>query len=146
MRTEPLDTSNIKPQTAPKKRRADREKTEPHKPQAHRDLLHLEFSKQIVKRIEIVLLLHITLSLLIIYFKSESASYAVSLMTATVPLYAVIFGGYFGKAGLENYQKIKSSLKLDEVILNAECGDSLENSRGGYNDYDDLGNDDPGEG
>lgn len=50
------------------------------------------------------------ITLAIIYFRFDSAQYAVNLMNATIPLYAVIFGGYFGKAGLENYQKIKNEI------------------------------------
>lgn len=68
---------------------------------------HFEFSKVIVRRGMLLFTLHTLLTLVVIFFRTESAHYSVSLMTATMPLYVVIFGGYFGKAGLENYQKIK---------------------------------------
>lgn len=80
-----------------------------------------EFSKIIVRRGLFIFLIQLVLSLAIIFFKVESAAYSVSLMNAAVPLYAVIFGGYFGKAGLENYQKIKGIIDLDRISCEAEC-------------------------
>lgn len=68
---------------------------------------HLEFSKVIVNRTLAIFLAHTVLTLLVVFFQSGVASHAVNLMTAVVPLYIVIFGGYFGKAGLENYNKIR---------------------------------------
>ena len=75
--------------------------------------VHFEFSKLIIKRVTLIFLLQMVLTLAVIFFRFEVAQHSVSLMNATIPLYAVIFGGYFGKAGLENYQKIKN---------NCECG------------------------
>ena len=68
---------------------------------------HIEFSKLIVKRGTWMFIIHTLLTLAVIFWKVEAAHHAVSLMSATVPLYIVIFGGYFGKAGLENFQKIR---------------------------------------
>jgi hypothetical protein len=68
---------------------------------------HFEFSKIIVKRGTWLFTIQTILTLGVIFWRPQSAQYAVSLMTATMPLYVVIFGGYFGKAGIENYQKIK---------------------------------------
>lgn len=67
-----------------------------------------EFSKIIVRRGLGIFFVQTILTLAIVFFRVDSAAYAVGLMSATIPLYAVIFGGYFGKAGLENYQKIKN--------------------------------------
>lgn len=66
-----------------------------------------EFSKVIVRRTLILLVLHLIMTMLVIYFRAEVAQSLVNLMSATMPVYLVIFGGYFGKAGLENYNKIK---------------------------------------
>lgn len=71
------------------------------------DKKHFEFSKIIVRRALIVFLFQMLLTMGIAYLRPESAMQLVSLMNATIPLYVVIFGGYFGKAGLENYNKIK---------------------------------------
>lgn len=68
---------------------------------------YFEFSKVIVRRALIVFLLQMLLTMAITFFRPESTMQLVSLMNATIPLYIVIFGGYFGKAGLENYNKIK---------------------------------------
>ncbi len=67
-----------------------------------------EFSKVIVRRSMWLFSVQVALSLLVIFFKPDSGSQVVGLTSVTIPLYAVIFGGYFGKAGLENYQKIKN--------------------------------------
>lgn len=69
-----------------------------------------EFSKIMVKWGLSIFLSQTICTLAIIFFRIESAQYAVNLMNATIPLYAVIFGGYFGKAGFENYQKIKNEV------------------------------------
>lgn len=69
-----------------------------------------EFSKIMVRYGIAIFMAQTIITLAIIFFRLESAGYAVSLMNATIPLYAVIFGGYFGKAGFENYQKIKSEM------------------------------------
>lgn len=68
---------------------------------------HFEFSKIIVKRALAIFLVHTILTLAVIFLKPVSAVHAVSLVNAVVPLYIVIFGGYFGKAGLENLNKIR---------------------------------------
>ena len=68
---------------------------------------HFEFSKIIVRRTLLIFLSHILLTIGVTFFRPESAIQLVSLMNATIPLYIVIFGGYFGKAGLENFNKIK---------------------------------------
>ena len=73
----------------------------------------LEFSKDLVNRGLTIFVFHVICTLLIVVFKEESSVQAVALMRDTVSLYAVLFGGYFGKAGLENYQKIKN----DQIIV-----------------------------
>lgn len=78
-------------------------------------VLHFEFSKLIVRRMIVIFLVHVLLTLGIVFFRYDAAPHAVSLMHATVPLYAVVFGGYFGKAGIENYQKIKNSIECDNA-------------------------------
>lgn len=67
-----------------------------------------EFSKVMVRRTLLVFLIHMMLTILSIFLRAEIAPSLVGLMNATVPVYIVIFGGYFGKAGIENYQKIKN--------------------------------------
>lgn len=69
-----------------------------------------EFSKVMVRYGLASFISQVIFSLAIIFFRVESAQYAINLMGATVPLYAVIIGGYFGKAGLENFQKIKNEV------------------------------------
>lgn len=68
----------------------------------------LEFSKVIVKRTMWLFSIQTTLSILVIFLKPESGNQITMLMSAVVPFYAIILGGYFGKAGLENFQKIKN--------------------------------------
>lgn len=68
---------------------------------------HFEFSKQVVYRGFIMFGLQIILTLVIILWQPSTAQNAVALMNVSVPIYAVIFGGYFGKAGVENIQKIR---------------------------------------
>ena len=75
----------------------------------------LEFSKQIIRRMMWVFGAHVMATLAAIIAVPEYGSLAVSLMSATVPLYIVIFAGYFGKAGIENYQKIKSNSYEDNL-------------------------------
>ena len=69
-----------------------------------------EFSKIMVRYGLSIFMSQTIITLGIIFFRPESAQYAVNLMNATIPLYAVIIGGYFGKAGLENFQKIKNEI------------------------------------
>lgn len=69
-----------------------------------------EFSKIMVRYGLAIFISQTIISLAIIFFRLEAAQYAINLMNATIPLYAVIFGGYFGKAGFENYQKIKNEV------------------------------------
>lgn len=69
---------------------------------------NLEFSKVIVRRAMWLFSIQTALSLAVIFVRPQSGSQVVMLMSATIPMYAVILGGYFGKAGLENYQKIKN--------------------------------------
>ena len=78
-----------------------------------------EFSKIMVRWGLAIFTSQTIITLAIISFQLESAQYTISLMSATIPLYAVIFGGYFGKAGLENFQKIKNEI--------AECEPSIVN-------------------
>lgn len=81
----------------------------------------LEFSKIIVRRGLLIFLIHLILTMAIIFFRVESAMFTVSLMNTAIPLYVVIFGGYFGKAGIENYQKIKNDIALQELEYAASC-------------------------
>lgn len=94
------------------------------------DKKHFEFSKVIVRRALIIFLFQMLITMVITFFRPESTVPLVSLMNATIPLYIVIFGGYFGKAGLENYNKIKF-----QTIETIEGCDPLEPSNlsdGGY--------------
>lgn len=75
---------------------------------------HMEFSKLIIKRATWMFIVQGLLTLAVIYFRMDAAVHAVNLMTTTIPLYMVIFGGYFGKAGFENYQKIRCSEQQSE--------------------------------
>lgn len=70
---------------------------------------YFEFSKILVRRGLLIFFIQVILTVGIIFFRIDSSVQAVSLMSTTIPLYAIMFGGYFGKAGLENYQKIKNS-------------------------------------
>ncbi len=74
------------------------------------DAAHMEFSKQIVIRCEWIVALHIVVTLVVVALQPESAQATVALMQAVCPVYVAVFVGYFGKSGLENYQKIKSSV------------------------------------
>ena len=68
---------------------------------------YFEFSKVIVRRTLLIFLVQMLATMVVAFFRPESSVQMVGLMTATIPLYIIIFGGYFGKAGLENYNKIK---------------------------------------
>lgn len=80
----------------------------------------LEFSKDLVNRGLTIFVFHVICTLLIVVFKEESSVQAVALMRDTVSLYAVLFGGYFGKAGIENYQKIKNEVLIPEKTKDRE--------------------------
>ena len=80
----------------------------------------LEFSKDLVNRGLTIFVLHVICTLLVVVFKEESSVQAVALMRDTVSLYAVLFGGYFGKAGVENYQKIKNEVLIPEKTKDRE--------------------------
>lgn len=79
---------------------------------------YFEFSKVIVRRSLLIFLAQMLATMAVAFFRPESSVQMVSLMNATIPLYIIIFGGYFGKAGLENYNKIKYEV--------AECRDNGE--------------------
>ncbi len=68
---------------------------------------HFEFSKQVVYKGFFMFGLQVLFTLIIILWQPVAAQNAVALMNVSVPIYAVIFGGYFGKAGVENIQKIR---------------------------------------
>lgn len=80
--------------------------------------IHFEFSKIIVRRGMLIFLLQVLLTISVMFLRPESSVQLVSLMNATIPLYVVILGGYFGKAGIENYNKIKYNV--------TECQDNGE--------------------
>lgn len=82
-----------------------------------------------------VFVTHTVATLAVIFFQPQVAAHTVSLMSATVPLYIVIFGGYFGKAGLENYNKIKywepdatETVRTNRVSINVESPTVCETS------------------
>lgn len=77
---------------------------------------HFEFSKIIVKRTLWVFFIQMVATAVFSFVRWEVAAQLVSLMNAAVPVYIVILGGYFGKAGLENYNKIKY-----EALTNQDC-------------------------
>jgi hypothetical protein len=79
---------------------------------------HLEFSKTVVLRGMAVFLVQLILTIVVLFLKTELSVHMVALMNATVPLYIVIFGGYFGKAGVENYNKIKY---WDREVMDTPC-------------------------
>lgn len=75
-----------------------------------------EFSKVIVRWTLQGFFLQVLVASVFSFFKGEIAYQLVSLLNATVPVYIVILGGYFGKAGIENYNKIKyDAASNDEV-------------------------------
>ena len=75
----------------------------------------MEFSKVLVNRGLTIFVIHVICTLIVVIVKEESSSQAVTLMRDTVSLYAVLFGGYFGKAGVENYQKIKNESEAEKT-------------------------------
>ena len=66
-----------------------------------------EFSKLIVKWTLWGFFAQVILTLVLSFFQMDVAYQMVSLLSVSVPVYTIIFGGYFGKAGIENYNKIK---------------------------------------
>ena len=65
----------------------------------------LEASKIIVLVTGVMFGLHVVLSAALIYI--GYGENAISLMSASIPVYLAVVAGYFGKAGVENYQKIR---------------------------------------
>lgn len=72
-----------------------------------------EFSKKITWFALIAFCVLIGLSMITMVFMRESAHSVVSLISASVPVFIVIFTGYFGKAGVENYTKIRAEAECD---------------------------------
>ncbi|MEG0785150.1 MAG: hypothetical protein RR389_06975 [Christensenella sp.] len=66
----------------------------------------METSKTIVLVTGIIFAAHIVLASILIFL--GYGEQAVSLMSACMPVYLSVAAGYFGKAGVENVQKIKS--------------------------------------
>lgn len=75
-----------------------------------------EFSKVIVKWTLWGFFTQVLLTVILSFFQVAVAHQLVLLLNAAVPVYMVILGGYFGKAGIENYNKIKyEAYSQDEV-------------------------------
>lgn len=75
-----------------------------------------EFSKLIVKWTLWGFFSQVLLTVILSFFQMDVAYQLVSLLNVSVPVYMVILGGYFGKAGIENYNKIKyEAASQDEV-------------------------------
>lgn len=70
---------------------------------------HIEFSKSLVNRTLIIFSIHLCVTLISLVLWPKTESGVIALMREVTTLYAVVFGGYFGKAGLENYTKIKAA-------------------------------------
>lgn len=70
-----------------------------------------EMSKRIIRTAGIIFALHVLLASALILL--EYGEYSVALMSAAAPVYLAVVAGYFGKAGVENVQKIK--LLSDEL-------------------------------
>ena len=66
----------------------------------------LETSKRIVLVTGCIFAAHVLLASGLILL--GYGDYAVSLMSACAPVYLAVAAGYFGKAGVENVQKIKT--------------------------------------
>ena len=64
-----------------------------------------EMSKRIIRTSGVIFALHVLLSSALILL--DRGEYSVSLMSATAPVYLAVVAGYYGKAGVENIQKIK---------------------------------------
>lgn len=64
-----------------------------------------EMSKRIIRTSGVIFALHVLLSSALILL--DRGEYSVSLMSATAPVYLAVVAGYYGKAGVENVQKIK---------------------------------------
>jgi hypothetical protein len=76
----------------------------------------LETSKVIVLATGVIFVVHIVLSTALICF--GYGENAIALMAATMPIYLAVVAGYFGKAGVENFQKIKNLSENDNNYSN----------------------------
>ena len=66
-----------------------------------------EFSKLIVKWTLIGFFIHVLIANTLTFFQVDVGPQINQLLYNTIPVYMVVLGGYFGKAGFENYNKIK---------------------------------------
>lgn len=74
-----------------------------------------EFSKKLVNRFLIIFLVHTVLSIAAMVFTALPDG-IVGVYTAAVPVYMTVFGGYYGKAAVENAKKISQALKEETTI------------------------------
>lgn len=88
------------------------------KPAANQKDKDNEMSKRIIRTAGIIFALHVLLASALILL--DRGEYSVALMSAAAPVYLAVVAGYFGKAGVENVQKIKSLSDnlLDKNVTN----------------------------
>ncbi len=68
-----------------------------------------EFSKKLVNKFLWIFLIHTVLSIAAMVIAKIPDSVA-SVYAAAIPLYITVFGGYYGKAAIENAKKITTSI------------------------------------
>lgn len=81
---------------------------------------YMQFSKKIVVSMVTATLVSTFIAFMLVAFKSQSAQYIVSLFNTVSTLTGSVILGYFGKAGVQNYNKIKASLNFDNSISQQE--------------------------
>lgn len=84
------------------------------------DLKTIEFSKQLVNKVILILVAHLALTFGVLFISPDNFETAISLFTTTLPFYIAVVGAYFGKAGVENSLKIKNSSALTEITSENE--------------------------
>lgn len=67
----------------------------------------IEFSKKIVSFSQLTFVLQLIFTYSLIVLDTDARSVAVNALQVSIPFYIAIVVGYFGKAGVENSQKIK---------------------------------------
>lgn len=81
----------------------------------NRQQQYLQFSKKVVIAMLSTILVSTVIAFVFAGFKTQSAQYIVSLYNTVSTLAGSIILGYFGKAGVQNYNKIKASLNFDNT-------------------------------